>query len=103
MPGFKITMLPDAVVQAYTLQEGRDCPAVSLYVTLDEPRWRCAPVETRLERVPIVRQPAPRPARHGGHRGLAERPDVLPSKCALSPIATRRGQLSFLYQLACQT
>jgi exoribonuclease-2 len=36
MPGFKITMLPDAVVQSYTLMEGRDCPAVSLYVTLDE-------------------------------------------------------------------
>ena len=29
-------MLPDEVVQAYTLTEGRDCPAVSLYVTLDE-------------------------------------------------------------------
>jgi len=36
MPGWKITMLPDAVVQAYTLMAGRDCPAVSLYVTLDE-------------------------------------------------------------------
>ncbi|MEO6662222.1 MAG: RNB domain-containing ribonuclease, partial [Rubrivivax sp.] len=36
MPGMKITMLPDAVVQAYTLAEGRDCPALSLYVTLDE-------------------------------------------------------------------
>ena len=34
MPGYKITMLPDDVVQAYTLQEGRDCPAVSLYVQL---------------------------------------------------------------------
>ena len=36
MPGWKLTMLPDEVVQAYTLTEGRDCPAVSLYVTLDE-------------------------------------------------------------------
>ncbi len=34
MPGHKITMLPDEVVQAYTLMAGRDCPAVSLY-----PRW----------------------------------------------------------------
>ena len=34
MPGWKLTMLPDEVVQAYTLIEGRDCPAVSLYVTL---------------------------------------------------------------------
>ena len=36
MPGHKITMLPDDVVQAYTLMEGRDCPAVSLYVQYDE-------------------------------------------------------------------
>jgi exoribonuclease-2 len=36
MPGWKLTMLPDEVVQAYTLVEGRDCPAVSLYVTFDE-------------------------------------------------------------------
>ncbi|MFN5158961.1 MAG: RNB domain-containing ribonuclease, partial [Betaproteobacteria bacterium] len=36
MPGWKITMLPDAVVQAYTLTAGRDCPAVSLYATFDE-------------------------------------------------------------------
>jgi hypothetical protein len=40
MPGWKITMLPDEVVQAYTLTEGRDCPAVSLYVTLDEATLR---------------------------------------------------------------
>jgi exoribonuclease-2 len=44
MPGYKITMLPDDVVQAYTLLEGRDCPAVSLYVTLDEkPALRSRP------------------------------------------------------------
>ena len=30
MPGNKITMLPDAVVQNYTLAGGVDCPAVSL-------------------------------------------------------------------------
>ena len=36
MPGYKITMLPDAVVQTYTLDEGRANPAVSLYVTLNE-------------------------------------------------------------------
>jgi exoribonuclease-2 len=35
MPGHKITMLPDAVVQHYTLQEGRACPALSLYVQFD--------------------------------------------------------------------
>jgi exoribonuclease-2 len=54
MPGGKITMLPDDVVQTYTLTEGRDCPAVSLYVTLDETTLEIKTTETRLERVPIV-------------------------------------------------
>ncbi len=54
MPGFKITMLPDAVVQSYTLQEGRACPAVSLYVTIDESSLEIRGSETRLECVPIA-------------------------------------------------
>lgn len=54
MPGWKITMLPDAVVQAYTLVEGRDCPAISLYVTLDEATLQVRGMETRIERVPVA-------------------------------------------------
>ena len=54
MPGWKLTMLPDAVVQAYTLTAGRDCPAVSLYVTFDEATLAVKASETKLERVPIV-------------------------------------------------
>ncbi|MFT3858850.1 MAG: RNB domain-containing ribonuclease [Aquabacterium sp.] len=54
MPGHKITMLPDDVVQRYTLIEGRDCPAVSLYVTFDEATLDVKGSETKLERVPIV-------------------------------------------------
>ena len=54
MPGHKITMLPDEVVQTYTLQEGRDCPAVSLYVTMDEATLAFTSTQTRLERVPIA-------------------------------------------------
>jgi len=53
MPGYKITMLPDAVVQNYTLAEGLACPAVSLYVTFDESSLEVQRTETRLERVPI--------------------------------------------------
>jgi exoribonuclease-2 len=33
MPGNKITMLPDAAVERFTLAAGRDCPALSLYLT----------------------------------------------------------------------
>jgi len=54
MPGYKLTMLPDDVVQAYTLTEGRDCPAVSLYVTLDEATLTVQSTTTKLERVPIA-------------------------------------------------
>jgi exoribonuclease-2 len=54
MPGYKITMLPDDVVQTYTLQEGRDCPAVSLYVTFDEATLAQQKTETRVERVTIA-------------------------------------------------
>jgi exoribonuclease-2 len=41
-------------VQAYTLIAGRDCPAVSLYVTLDEATLAVTATETKLERVPIA-------------------------------------------------
>ncbi len=54
MPGWKITMLPDEVVQAYTLVEGRDCPALSLYVTFDETTLEVRSSETKIERVPIA-------------------------------------------------
>ena len=54
MPGYKITMLPDAVVQNYTLAEGQACPAVSLYVTFSEADLEVQKTETKLERVPIA-------------------------------------------------
>ncbi len=53
MPGYKITMLPDSVVQNYTLSEGQACPAVSLYVSFSEADLEVQKTETRLERVPI--------------------------------------------------
>ncbi len=54
MPGYKITMLPEEVVNKYTLQAGRDCPAVSLYVALDESTLSVLGHETRLERIRIA-------------------------------------------------
>ena len=54
MPGYKVTMLPDALVQTYTLQAGRDCPALSLYVTLDEATLTIQGHVSKIERVPIA-------------------------------------------------
>jgi exoribonuclease II len=99
MPGNKVTMLPDAVVQNYTLAEGRDCPAVSLYVTIDEATLAIQSTHTLLERVPIIAN-----LRH----------DVLDTevteealsnvenwkqKSGKTPISLRE-QLAFLYRLA---
>ena len=47
-------MLPDEIVKSYTLQEGRNCPALSLYLTLDEATLEIRESVTRLELVPIV-------------------------------------------------
>ena len=54
IPGHKLTMLPDAVVAAYTLAEGREAPVVSLYVTLDETTLATLASETKIERVRIA-------------------------------------------------
>jgi len=99
MPGYKLTMLPDEVVQSYTLMEGKDCPAVSLYVTLDEATLEIKATETRLERV---------------HIGANLRHDQLDTvvtldwlqdptfmhENGLQPLQNKREQLSFLYRLA---
>jgi exoribonuclease-2 len=53
MPGDKITMLPDEVVNAFTLAEGKNCPAVSLYATLNPADWTVISTTTRAELVPI--------------------------------------------------
>ena len=54
MPGNKITMLPDAVVKNYTLAEGNNCPAVSLYVTFNESTLDIISTESKIELVSIV-------------------------------------------------
>lgn len=51
MPGDKITMLPDSVVESYTLAEGRDCPALSLYATVSLGDWQVLETTTRAERI----------------------------------------------------
>ena len=99
MPGNKVTMLPDAVVQNYTLAEGRDCPAVSLYVTIDEATLAIQSTRTLLERVPIIAN-----LRHDvldievTEEALANVEDWK-QKSGKTPIPLRE-QLSFLHRLA---
>jgi exoribonuclease-2 len=99
MPGYKVTMLPDALVQTYTLQAGRDCPALSLYVTLDEATLEIKGHESRIERVRIA------------HNLRHDQLDAIVTEAWLldptfnhenepQPLPTLREQLSFLYRLA---
>ena len=53
MPGHKITMLPDDWVGSCTLVEGREAPAVSLYLTVSE-QFEILGQESRIERVAIA-------------------------------------------------
>ena len=53
MPGDKITMLPDETVARFTLDAGRTCPALSLYLTVT-PDFAIIAQESRIESVPIV-------------------------------------------------
>ncbi|HEY5798572.1 MAG TPA: RNB domain-containing ribonuclease, partial [Burkholderiaceae bacterium] len=54
MPGDKITMLPDELVDAFTLGAGMSRPALSLYTTLDPADWSVVSSETRAENVPMA-------------------------------------------------
>jgi exoribonuclease II len=54
MPGHKITMLPDATVQRFTLTAGREAPALSLYVHIGEADLQPQRFETRIERIRVV-------------------------------------------------
>ncbi len=91
MPGNKITMLPDAVVERYTLAAGRDCPAVSLYLTVT-PEFEIAAHESRLEIVPVAAN-----LRHHEIEPLFNDATL----AAGLPEFEFRGELRLLWQLAC--
>ena len=54
-PGLKTTMLPDPWIKAFSLDEGRAVPCLSLYVTVDDETFSVEKTETRLERVSVTR------------------------------------------------
>ncbi len=99
MPGYKITMLPDDVVQTYTLQEGRDCPAVSLYATFDEATLALQNTETRVERVRIAAN-----LRHDQLDAIVTeawlQDDTFTHAAGTTEPAMPRVQLAFLFRLA---
>lgn len=54
MPGAKITMLPDSVVEAFTLCADRVCPALSMYNEIDGETLAILGHESRVERIHIA-------------------------------------------------
>ncbi len=99
MPGYKITMLPDAVVQIYTLDEGRANPAVSLYATIDEQTLEITATETRLERVPVAVNLRHDQLDHIVTEAWLQDPSIQHENTPQA-LLDRREQLSFLYRLA---
>jgi exoribonuclease II len=98
MPGHKITMLPDAVVQAYTLEAGRDCPAVSLYMSFDEATLEVKDSRTALESVPIAHN-----LRHDQLDSViteAWLAEDAGAGAAAAEIAALQPQLAFIFRLA---
>ena len=101
MPGYKITMLPDEVVQRYTLQEGRACPAVSLYVTMREDTLEVTGQETKLERVHIAANLRHDRIDHVVTAEWLQDPTFQHATPDPEPLdATLRARLSFLFRLA---
>ncbi|MBI5429167.1 MAG: RNB domain-containing ribonuclease [Nitrosomonadales bacterium] len=54
MPGRKITMLPDSVVEAFTLCADRVCPALSMYNEVDGETLAILGHESRVEKIHIA-------------------------------------------------
>ncbi|MDP2770689.1 MAG: RNB domain-containing ribonuclease [Giesbergeria sp.] len=99
MPGYKITMLPDSVVQIYTLDEGRANPAVSLYCTIDEATLEITATETRLERVPVVANLRHDQLDHIVTEAWLADPSIEVENTP-ERLSSLRMQLSFLHRLA---
>lgn len=100
MPGHKITMLPDEVVQVYTLEAGAARPALSLYLTLDEATLETLSHDTRIEQVPIAHN-----LRHDvldaaiSEAWLTD-PTAAPAAELPDAVVQLRPELSLLYRLA---
>lgn len=92
MPGWKMTMLPEHIVEDYTLIEGREAPVLSLYVRYDESTLEVKDFETKLERITVVKN-----LRHDLLEGVVTEQTLLGEATADYPLAQ---ELAFLYQLS---
>lgn len=104
MPGQKITMLPDAVVQDYTLGAGQARPALSLYLKIDSESLEILDTQTKIERVPIAAN-----LRLEALEGLVSAETLVGDSAVLAKNLEEKGllalqnlpeQLAFLYRLA---
>ena len=92
MPGDKFTMLPDRLVERFTLAEGQWCPALSLYLTVDPADYRVLSDETRVEQVFIAAN-----LRHGDLEEGLQEANLLAGTVTDIPFAP---ELTFLWHFA---
>ena len=104
MPGQKVTMLPKAVVEAFTLKAGQHCAAVSLYVVIDEATLQTQRTFSRVEHVFIsanLRYDRLEPWINTAWLEAPQAPEgELNPPHELLPIEHAHAKLSFLYRLA---
>jgi exoribonuclease II len=100
MPGHKVTMLPDEVVQTYTLGAGGHRPALSLYLTFTEAGLELQSSETRLEQVPIAHNLRHDQLDQAITADWLQDPNAPTGAPLADDIAALRPELAFLYRLA---
>ncbi len=95
MPGHKITMLPDEVVNQFSLDEGLARPALSLYLSLDEDTLAVRRSVSRIEQVVIASN-----LRHDVLDAQACETNLVNAAAAEAAGLPFASELAFLFHLA---
>lgn len=95
MPGNKITMLPQEVVERFTLTAGRYNPVLSLYVSVDADSLEIGACETRIEQISVQAN-----LRHDALEKLFDAEAPTAAENTLAPLPQLQEQLQFLHRLA---
>jgi exoribonuclease-2 len=96
MPGYKITMLPDALVQQFTLQQGQTPLALSLYLDIDAQSMEVLGSRSAIEQVPIAENIRYDLIEDLLNQEFFDRPASTPS----APVHAFEAELRWLYALA---